>query len=100
MNTSATRPIGAAELRFIDSNLLKNEVERRVRSGEWDHLLGSAKSHLFGEDESYTAAADEGVLSALAYFKRGETREALHHLEQALGPDWHGLGGLRPEDLR
>lgn len=33
-------------------------------------------------------------------WRRGDRREALHHLELALGREFCGLGDLRPEDLR
>lgn len=36
---------------------------------------------------------------AVARWRRGEKREALHHLENALGRDFAGLGDLKPEDL-
>lgn len=32
---------------------------------------------------------------ALDYFRRRDYQEALHHLERALGPEWHGLSDLR-----
>lgn len=36
---------------------------------------------------------------AVARWRRGEKREALHHLENAPGRDFAGLGDLKPEGL-
>lgn len=44
---------------------------------------------------------DEDALEeARARWSRGEHREALHHLELALGRDFFGLGDLTPEHLK
>lgn len=42
----------------------------------------------------------DALLEASHRWRRGERREALHHLELALGRDFDGLGDLRPEDLQ
>jgi len=48
--------------------------------------------------------ADDGALNslaeALARWRRGDVREALHQLEHALGTDFHGLGDITPEQLK
>lgn len=43
-----------------------------------------------------TEALDEAAIR----WRRGERREALHHLEIALGRDFSGLGDLQPEHLK
>lgn len=51
-------------------------------------------------DPDLGAIEDRDALDeAVARWRRGEKREALHHLENALGRDFAGLGDLKPEDL-
>lgn len=42
----------------------------------------------------------DALTEAIFRWRRGEKREALHHLENALDGNFDGLGELRPEDIR
>lgn len=84
-------------LPLANADQLRGELRRRLLeeardkqyAGDW---IGAPPIH---------ADIDEDALDeATARWRRGERREALHYLEQALGRDFSGLGDLRPEDLR
>lgn len=61
------------------------------------------KDDLYGDDglePSAEVSDDPLIAEASAYWRRGDRREALHKLENALGRDFHGLGDLKFEDLK
>ena len=104
MSVEAYPKLTAIDLLHVPMEMLAAEVRRRINNGAWSAYAGdSVKQGLYGseqwDDEVRDAAHDQGVLTALAYWRRGDKREALHQLENALGRDWIGLGDLKPEDL-
>lgn len=74
-------------------------------------IIGRNESEALDEDsveklieapspDGYEFDDHAAIESAADWWRRGDRREALHYLEIALGSDFHGLGDLKPEDLR
>ncbi len=99
--SSATkRPIAAGGrtvmIAEIADEALVAEIVRRAKRGKFNEALLEKL-----EIEAGQGVEDlDDLQNASDWWRRGDKREALHHLELALGRDFIGLGDLRPEDLR
>ena len=88
----ALREASAEQLRrALKNRTLDAARQRALNIDEGDYVPPDDDTKI--ED---VAALDEAAVR----WRRGDKREALHHLEYALGREFTGLSDLRPEDLR
>lgn len=87
-------------MKFSDlaSEDLIEELSRRYKEGEIDEADFEGTALAGMGDEVIESLHD--FEEALAWWRRGDKKEALHYLENALGSDFRGLGEMKPEDLR
>lgn len=91
------RPPVEVVLDVASAYQLREAIRRRaVKNAHYDAEMGGFIDPDTDSKVEDIAALDEAV----ARWRRGDRREALHYLELALGRDFIGLGDLRPEDLR
>lgn len=84
-------------LKGADAEQLRRELRRRAVAAA---LAPDGQGEFIEPSTDQLVDDPEAYANAINYWNRGNRREALHHLELALGRDFIGLGDLRPEDLK
>lgn len=86
------------DLEDIDDTELVGELIARFNEGTLDEDQVERLSSIVAayREETLDRLVDErsGLDEAAAWWKRGDRREALHHLEMALGDNFYGLERL------
>ena len=84
-------------LRGASAEQLRRAMRTKlVTASHYDDMQGQ----FINPDDDSRVEDIESLKNAQDYWRRGDKREAPHHLELALGRDFIGLGELRVEDLR
>jgi hypothetical protein len=97
--SAAARAASApSPLAQIGNQELLKECKARLADGRLD-AEDLDEISAFIETEAPEVDSPDDLITAAAWWGRGDKREALHFLEYALGRDFMGIGELRPEDL-